>query len=252
MSYIQMMQGEQHGCVISIFYLFAAQTLGRSDAIKIPTRRFTTALSKMTGDGGFSSRGRSSFKAGSAEGSGDGSSSDASSTKPQPPLYFPSVLVGAGIITSLVPAPPPSQSTRSDVFGASSSANPSQRPKWKSELPPAPPSQIPLPPPPPLNSTSPPNSPYCLACERCQRRRRRGHQKTPSADPASLSSEDGVGGGGSGGGGGGGVFAADEDVEQSVSPSPGEAVTYRAPPTTREIYYLCKFDTSRSLLKSHE
>ncbi|KAL5106553.1 hypothetical protein TcWFU_000925 [Taenia crassiceps] len=196
------------------------QTLGRSDAIKIPTRRFTTALSKMTGDGGFSSRGRSSSKTGSGEGSAEGSSSDASSTKPQPPLYFPSVMVGAGIITSLVPAPPPpSLSARSEVFGTSAAppatATASLRSKQKSELPPPPPVAAPPPPPPPPPHLSPPSPPYCLACERCQRRGRRGHQKTPSIDPASISSEDG-GGGAGGGGNGGGIFAADEDVEQPM------------------------------------
>uniref|UniRef100_A0A0R3X073 Protein kinase domain-containing protein n=1 Tax=Hydatigena taeniaeformis TaxID=6205 RepID=A0A0R3X073_HYDTA len=220
-----------------------AQTLGRSDAIKIPTRRFTTALSKMTGDGGFSSRGRSSSKTGSGEGSAEGSSSDASSTKPQPPLYFPSVMVGAGIITSLVPAPPPpSQSARYEVFGTSAAppvtAASSLRPKQKSELPPPPPLAAPPPPPPhPLSHCTPPSSPFSLACERCQRRRQRDHQKTPSADPASISSEDG-GGGVGGGGNGGGIFAADEDVEQ---PMPLAVVECRrSPPTHRAFYNLYK------------
>ncbi|KAL5965205.1 hypothetical protein TSMEX_007063 [Taenia solium] len=218
-----------------------AQTLGRSDAIKIPTRRFTTARSKMTGDGGFSSRGRSSSKTGSGEGSVEGSSSDASSTKPQPPLYFPSVMVGAGIITSLVPAPPPpSQSARSEVFGTSAAPPPtataSFRSKQKSDLPPPPPVAAPPPPPPPPHLT-PPSSPYCLACERCQRRRRRGHQKTPSTDPASISSEDG-GGGAGGGGNGSGIFAADEDVEQSM-PLPVTECR-RLPHSYRGFYNLYK------------
>ncbi|CDI97104.1 conserved hypothetical protein [Echinococcus multilocularis] len=236
-----------------------AQTLGRSDAIRIPTRRFTTALSKMTGDGGFSSRGRSSSKTGSGEGSVEGSSSDASSAKPQPPLYFPSVMVGAGIITSLVPAPPPpSQTARSEVFGTSAAlsaaATTSLRPKQKSELPPSMVAPPPPPPPPPPHST-PPSSPYCLACERCQRRKRRGHQKTSSADPASISSEDG-GVGVGGGGNGGGIFAADEDVEQPV-PLPVPECPRLLPPY-RGLYNLYKqlyrtvkpFHTNRRLPRS--
>ncbi|VDL60000.1 unnamed protein product [Hymenolepis diminuta] len=219
--------------------LFGAQTLGRSDAIKIPTRRFTTALSKMTGEGCGSSRGRSSSKAGSADGSAEGgSSSDASSqTKPQPSLYFPSVMVGAGIITSLVPAPPPqSQSSVRPSDGvfvqAGQTTVPPPRSKIKSEqLPPTPlQTSTPTPPPPP----PPPSS--CLLCDRCQRRSQRrggggGHQKTPS----SISSEEFVGLGSAAGD----IFAADEDADQS-STSPPPIQRERIPPSLPQFYALYK------------
>ncbi|VDO13494.1 unnamed protein product [Rodentolepis nana] len=219
--------------------LFGAQTLGRSDAIKIPTRRFTTALWKMTGEGCGSSRGRSSSKAGSGDGSAEGGSSSDTSTqmKPQPSLYFPSVMVGAGIITSLVPAPPPQlqSSVRSSdgVFGqvCQTTAPPPRSKVRPEQLPPTPlqtSSLTPLPPPPP--------PPSCLVCDRCQRRSQRregvgGHQKTPS----SISSEEFVGLGSAAMD----IFAADEDADQS-STSPPPVQRERIPPSPPEFYALCK------------
>uniref|UniRef100_A0A5K3FGJ3 Protein kinase domain-containing protein n=2 Tax=Mesocestoides corti TaxID=53468 RepID=A0A5K3FGJ3_MESCO len=216
-----------------------AQTLGRSDAIKIPSRRFTTALSKVTGDnGGGGSRCRSSSKAGSADGSAEGSSSEASLTKPpahQQQLYFPSVMVGAGIITSLTPGPPPS---RTEIFsgpGAVPSVAPPTRAKPKVDLPPPPP-------PPPLLSQAPPTSPS-VTCERC--RRLRHHHKVPSTGSSSMAYE-----GGGECGNGGGVFATDEDVEQQVSDIRLnrllQAVSVRSPThelcprRTHDLYELCK------------
>lgn len=231
--------------ISSVFSL--VQTLGRSDAIKIPTRRFTTALSKMAGEGFGSSRGRSSSKTGSVGSAEGGSSSDASSqTKPQPSLYFPSVMVGAGIITSLVPAPAPqSQSSFRSSEGLFGPAVPPQatsvsqlKGKVKPEhLPPTPiQSSAPTPPPPPPHPSS-------LVCDRCKRRSHRrtggGHQKTPSSisseeipsvTNASLN----------------GVFAADEDTEQqqqqmaSTSSSPPPVHRERIPPSLPEFYALCK------------